>query len=396
VLLLLVVTSLVIGCSKQEEKATQPANEDIKEEINTIDVFGEIKTKQEKNIRLELNARVAKVAVETGDLVAQNDKLLTLDLTKAKGKLAHKRNSLQAAKNKLEKIERGGEINFEQLKNQLRTEEKLEEVTTKKLTETRSELTKQSSPDLKKLASKLKTEKELYQQKKEELAQQKKLLNKEVIAQHEFDQFKQSVARQKQVVENLKLGLAETKYNKKQEIKNLKTELINHKQVIKDLKLKLNEHKYQQQHNYLAQEVEVKQLTREINQLETELNKSFLEDNQIISDIQEGVVSDIGYKEGDIITEEKKIISIIDLDDLVVEVDIPEEFIKDVKLGASATIIPLANRDKKYQGKVIKIDNRALERGGETVIPAEISIDNKDEFLRPNFNVDVKIKRKEG
>lgn len=33
----------------------------------------------------------------------------------------------------------------------------------------------------------------------------------------------------------------------------------------------------------------------------------------------------------------------------------------------------------------------AIKENGETVVPIEISVDNKDSFLRPNFNVDVKI-----
>jgi hypothetical protein len=49
-------------------------------------------------------------------------------------------------------------------------------------------------------------------------------------------------------------------------------------------------------------------------------------------------------------------------DTLVIKANVAEEFIKDVKQGAKVEIIPV-----------------------------EISIDNKDSFLLPNFNVDIKI-----
>ena len=68
-----------------------------------------------------------------------------------------------------------------------------------------------------------------------------------------------------------------------------------------------------------------------------------------------------------------------------------EEFIKDVRLGANVEIVPVADKARLYKGKVISISKKAIEQNGETIIPVEISIENNDSFLLPNFNVDVKI-----
>jgi hypothetical protein len=78
---------------------------------------------------------------------------------------------------------------------------------------------------------------------------------------------------------------------------------------------------------------------------------------------------------------------------LYVLADVAEEFIKDVKLGKKATIIPVADNSRKYYGKVIRIADMAFEKNGETNVTVEISIDEQDGFLRPNFNVDVEIER---
>ncbi len=99
----------------------------------------------------------------------------------------------------------------------------------------------------------------------------------------------------------------------------------------------------------------------------------------------------MSYKEGDIINPEVKLLSIIGLDNIIVKADIPEEFIKDVNMGSKAIIVPLADKTKKYKGSIIKIDSRAIYKNGETIVPVEISIDNMDDFLLPNFNVDVTI-----
>ena len=46
--------------------------------------------------------------------------------------------------------------------------------------------------------------------------------------------------------------------------------------------------------------------------------------------------------------------------------------------------------DKEYTGKVVRIWGTSIKKGGETIIPIEIALDNMDDELL-NFNVDVKI-----
>lgn len=129
----------------------------------------------------------------------------------------------------------------------------------------------------------------------------------------------------------------------------------------------------------------------EIRQLKDRINKSYISENNIICDMENGIVYELGYKAGDTISSEVKIISVLNLDSLVVKADVAEEFIKDVKLGAKVEIIPVADKSKAYTGKVTDIAQKATVKNGETIIPVEISIDNRDSFLFPNFNVDVKI-----
>ena len=80
------------------------------------------------------------------------------------------------------------------------------------------------------------------------------------------------------------------------------------------------------------------------------------------------------------------------LNSLLVESNVPEEFIKDVKIGSMVTIIPQADKSKEYSGKVTYISNNAEDKNGETTVLVEISIDNNDGFLMPNFNVNLEIK----
>ncbi|HBT16551.1 MAG TPA: multidrug transporter, partial [Firmicutes bacterium] len=68
-----------------------------------------------------------------------------------------------------------------------------------------------------------------------------------------------------------------------------------------------------------------------------------------------------------------------------------EDFIKDIKVGSKAIINPLANPDKEYEGKISRISNIAVQDNGETVVPVEITITEVDDFLLPNFNINIKI-----
>lgn len=86
-----------------------------------------------------------------------------------------------------------------------------------------------------------------------------------------------------------------------------------------------------------------------------------------------------------------KAFTIVNLDSLLIEANVVEEFIRDVDLGSRVKIVPIADRTKEYTGKVIFISQIAFNNNGETVIPVRISIDNLDSFLLPNYNVDVFI-----
>lgn len=125
--------------------------------------------------------------------------------------------------------------------------------------------------------------------------------------------------------------------------------------------------------------------------MKNKLNKQHIKDNQIICDLEKAVIYDIQYIDGDIIDPTLKAFSIASLNDLIVEANVVEDFIKDVQIGAIVRISPIADRGREYEGKVTYISNMAFEQNGETVVPVRISVENIDHFLIPNYNVDVFI-----
>ena len=163
---------------------------------------------------------------------------------------------------------------------------------------------------------------------------------------------------------------------------------------VEEIKLSLNSLNNERGNNSKIMNVKISALEYELKVLRDKLNKSYLLDDVLTANIQNGLVYDIGYLPGDVVDTEKKFLSIINLDSIFVQADVAEEFIKDVRLNAQATIVLVADKSKKYQGRVVRISDKAMQKNGETIIPVDIAVDNKDEFLLPDFNVDVLIDMK--
>ncbi|AJA49975.1 multidrug resistance efflux pump [Clostridium pasteurianum DSM 525 = ATCC 6013] len=130
----------------------------------------------------------------------------------------------------------------------------------------------------------------------------------------------------------------------------------------------------------------------EIDALKAKLNRPYLNDSGIISNMDNAVATDITYKAGDLVSPEKAALTLKDLNSLYVEANVSEEFIKDVSVGKSVEIIPTSDPNTKMTGKVTNIANAAsLSKNGDTYIPVNISIEGNNGKLLPNYNVDVEI-----
>lgn len=152
--------------------------------------------------------------------------------------------------------------------------------------------------------------------------------------------------------------------------------------------------KYEKDNEIKAENDKIATLQSDLNALKGKLNKTFIKGNDIVSDIDNGIVSEIMYKPGDVFNTQQKLCSLTDASSLMIEVKVDEEFIKDVQLGKTVNIIPIADNSKKYTGKVTGISSIAVTANGETSVTVDISIDNNDGFLKPNYNVDVEINKK--
>lgn len=213
--------------------------------------------------------------------------------------------------------------------------------------------------DLNKLQNDLKNAKAIYSKSSEELKTKEQLFTAGSISQSELDSFKKVVDGDEKAVQDISYAINSLKNSKGQE----------------------NE----------QQSLEVSVLEADLKLLEAKLSKPFLKGSDVICNVNNGIVYEIGYSEGDIAGPQKKLLSIMNADSLEIEADIPEEFIKDVRIGSTVTVTPVADKTRSYTGKVSYIPGRAVDQNGETQVVVRIKLDDVDEFLLPGFNVDVLI-----
>lgn len=216
--------------------------------------------------------------------------------------------------------------------------------------------------ELMKLKKNLKYAQNAYDKTRRQLSDKEKLFQEGVISQNELDDFKDLVKEKEKAVTDISLSLEQNSRVNGIEVQSEKVSVLEY----------------------------------DLIRMKNKLNQSFLKGSVIVSDYSKAVVYEIscaaGYTVG-VGENQQKLLSIMNLDSLYVLADVAEEFIKDIKLGKMATIIPVADNSRKYHGKVTRIADMAVQKNGDTNITVEISINKQDVFLRPNFNVDVEIEK---
>lgn len=129
----------------------------------------------------------------------------------------------------------------------------------------------------------------------------------------------------------------------------------------------------------------------QLNALKAKLNKPYLKGNQVICPTDNTVIQGLMAVSGSMVIPNAKLFSLTDLGQLIVEAEIQENEVKWVTVGSKADIVPVSDTEKVYTGTVKALAGAGVLKNGETVITAEIAIDNPDAALKPNYNVNVTI-----
>lgn len=327
----LIVALALTGCGQAKAEEEKPV---APVEKQTVEAFGTVKSKNVVNVLIEFAANLTTMNVREGQTVKKGDVLAVLDMSNYTSQIQAKEIDIKTAN--LEK-------------------QKLMDTNTLTLD---GDLAYRKLLDVAQLAERnLKTA-------ETDLADGKTLLQSGAISSKEYEKLKDAYNTKKKEVNDAKADIEQHKKSKKS--------------LLKDIEIR----------NAQALSAEI---TTE--GMRAKLNKDYIQGGNIVCPYEQAVIYDIGFAAGDTVNLDKKLFSVADSKELIVEADITEEFVGEIKLGAEVTIIPVADKTKSYKGKITRVYDMAKVKNNETVVPIEISIDNNDGFLKPNFNVDISIKK---
>ena len=125
-------------------------------------------------------------------------------------------------------------------------------------------------------------------------------------------------------------------------------------------------------------------------ELRLELAEKNLEDRSICAVI-DGTVADFDLEVEDYLNPEAGGIKVQDKSSFLVKVEIDEIDAPLISLGQESMIEVDALPDNNFKGEVTTVKHGTLQKNGQVVVPAEVSIKDHDQILRAGYSADVEI-----
>ena len=132
----------------------------------------------------------------------------------------------------------------------------------------------------------------------------------------------------------------------------------------------------------------------ELKNIDTHFRINAIDENVLLCPVKHGVICSVKVSQGDITGPEKPVVSILNLDSIVIIGQVPEKVIRFVNNGSPVKIVPKTNFWNRFKGSVRKRSEIAFQEQGMTYFRIEVSIDSPDKYLLPNSNVILKVHRK--
>lgn len=104
-----------------------------------------------------------------------------------------------------------------------------------------------------------------------------------------------------------------------------------------------------------------------------------------------GVVAEVLVNIGDLVSPSTALMTVIDPDPMILQAQVNENDMVQVKAGQPATVTPSGYPDMLIQGKVTAIDLHAVTSGNVSVFTTSISVPNRDGKLLWGMNADTEI-----
>ena len=340
----------------------------------SLNFWGEVKYDKVYDISIDFPSIVTDIKVKEGDQVSRGQVLVALDISEYLGTMDKLQQKLAA--------DQAGLINTLQDTGALAAD--IEQLK-KDISVKTEEFSSGTNADMKILQTSLELAKQEVETANRDVQSNQALYDNGAVSKSTLDQYKDVLAQREKALTDVENNIEKTK-------RALETELDQLSIALKSKQAQLNQVKNSNSANAAQQNSSVA-----ISQLDLELmkNKSvkdYLNTNQIISCVQNGIVQNIGVVNGTRLGVQNtptRVLQLIDADSIVVSAEVDEEFIKSVTLGKAVRIVPVSNSSLSIPGVVTQISNVAVEKDGKRIIKVQVKPQDPEGTLKPGYSVDV-------
>ncbi|MHC1750902.1 MAG: HlyD family secretion protein [Cellulosilyticaceae bacterium] len=373
VLILGGMSFMTIGCTVKEKPKEQPSIAAVAKE-DKIEVYGEVTVGDTQEISMDFPGIVEKVWVKEGQKVAKGDPLLTLNLDDYKAQITIKENQLKIYNLQLKAIQANVDpqtANVAQLKDTVQVKE--------------GQLKNGKDPDIQSLEKNKVLIEDSIKLARADYETGKAVFDVGGKSKQEIDILEQTLKVKEKERDEVLLNLQKAKTTKQLEIDTLKAEIQSGTAQLSNTDSNLVS-------NQEVLKVQIDTTALEIKSMKEKLQKPYLKGNELIADEEGLIVYDLVCQKGTQLQSlTTPIMKTMQGNNIVVTMDIPEEYVDAVTVGDNVEIVPYTNQNQSIKGKVKYIAERAVEQYGETVVKAEVAVEEKTDLLKPGITVDVKF-----
>jgi HlyD family secretion protein len=341
---------------------------------NSLNFWGEVKYDKLYDISIDFPSIVTDIKVKEGDLVSLGQVLVTLDMSEYSGTMDKLQQQLMAGKaGLLSIIQNTGALEADIAQTQ-------KDIGIKTV-----ELNSRTNADLKILQTSLDLAKKQVDNANRDVIDNQSLFDAGAVSKSTLDQYIDILNQREKALRDVENNLDKTK-------SNLETELNQLSILLKSKRAQLNEIKNANGANMAKQNSSVAVSQIDLDIMKNKNVKNYLNMNQVISSIQNGIVQNIEVINGTRLGVQNmptRVLQLIDADSIMVIAEVDEEFIKKVTLGETVNIVPMSDSSISIPGTVTQISNVAVEKDGKRIIKIQVKPQDPDRELKPGYSVDV-------
>ncbi len=343
-----------------------------------IEAWGEVMYSRIENISIDFPSTVTDVQVKEGERITLNQPLVIIDLTEYNGSIE--------------------KLNKQMIANQLALDSAPQDISAlqadisrmqNEIARKTDEYNNDTAADIKLLKNSMELALKELEDAKIDFQNYQSLYDEGAVSKTILNQYETVLDQRQKAVDDLDASIHKTKTALKDELNMLDISL-------KSKQIQLSQLQDGNSTNIAMQESSVSSTEVDLNIMRGKLEKDYIKDNQIVSNVENGIVKNIAVINGSRLGVQgvpTSILQIIDADSITVSAEVYEEFIGSVQVGDAVKIVPASSSDISIEGTVTHIPDLAVEKDGRRVVRVIINPDDPNNILKPGFTADVYFRR---